>query len=321
MAVIEVSNTKRIAALLGYCKNPEKVGATNCWNLINLENAKRDMAATRKLWGKNGGIQGFHIIQSFAPGEITPQKANRLGLELIKKIAPNFEAVIYTHQNTSHIHNHIVINSVSFLTGKKYHQTNFKGSGKFQSGSVNLSQIKKESDIICMEHGLSVINEKSARTRKSMAERKMEARGERPWKTDLRAAITEASLSCKNLSEMKQKLSKENIEMYIRGQNLSFRFPGQNRNIRGKSLGEDFTKNNIEKSLNLTKQKPTFSGKAWENLKAIRQQMKAENDPTKKAELQKHFQAAKMQVENNRKTFFDNKERKRIYSKEIDRDR
>src|SRR5699024_4541845 len=56
----------------------------------------------------------------FKPDEVTPEKANQVGLELAKKLAPNHEVAVYTHDDTNHVHNHIVINSVNFETGKKY---------------------------------------------------------------------------------------------------------------------------------------------------------------------------------------------------------
>src|SRR5699024_8839801 len=66
------------------------------------------------------GIQAHHVIQSFKPDEVTPEKANQVGLELAEKLAPGHEVAVYTHDDTDHIHNHIVINSVNFETGKKY---------------------------------------------------------------------------------------------------------------------------------------------------------------------------------------------------------
>ncbi|MEJ7530360.1 relaxase/mobilization nuclease domain-containing protein, partial [Staphylococcus hominis] len=72
------------------------------------------------LYGKEDGIQAHTIIQSFKPGEVTPEQCNQLGLELAEKIAPNHQVAVYTHTDTDHIHNHIVINSVDLETGKKF---------------------------------------------------------------------------------------------------------------------------------------------------------------------------------------------------------
>src|SRR5699024_12630035 len=76
----------------------------------DLDYAKSQMKQTRELFSKNDGIQAHHVIQSFKPDEVTPEKANQVGLELAKKLAPNHEVAVYTHDDTNHVHNHIVIN-------------------------------------------------------------------------------------------------------------------------------------------------------------------------------------------------------------------
>src|SRR5699024_12000206 len=87
---------------------------------LDIDYAKSQMKQTRELFSKYDGIQAHHVIQSFKPDEVTPEKANQVGLELAKKLAPNHEVAVYTHDDTNHVHNHIVINSVNFETGKKY---------------------------------------------------------------------------------------------------------------------------------------------------------------------------------------------------------
>src|SRR5699024_12442989 len=82
--------------------------------------AKSQMKQTRELFSKNDGIQAHHVIQSFKPDEVTPEKANQVGLELAKKLAPNHEVADYRHDDTNHAHNHIVITSVNIHTAKKY---------------------------------------------------------------------------------------------------------------------------------------------------------------------------------------------------------
>lgn len=292
IAVIEVSATKSMTKLINYAANPKKVGVISSINIVSCQDvnkARKEMYNTRKSFNKNGGRQGFHVIQSFTGWECTAEEANRIGLELAKKIAGDFECVIYTHTNTGNVHNHIVINSVSFKNGKKFHQTNFK-SGKSKPGSVNLLQIKQESDKLCKENGLSIIDKPFAKVRKSRAERQIIARGEKPWKVDLRAAIDEAKMSTTNFTEFKTKLEKEGIQVVERGKNISFRYPGTKSNVRGKTLGEAYTTTEIIKSLS---QEKIIPGKAFEKMKELRLEMKAENDPAKKAELQKQFNAAK----------------------------
>src|SRR5699024_12473291 len=67
---------------------------------LDIDYAKSQMKQTRELFSKNDGIQAHHVIQSFKPDEVTPEKANQVGLELAKKLAPNHEVAVYTHDDT-----------------------------------------------------------------------------------------------------------------------------------------------------------------------------------------------------------------------------
>ena len=105
---------------IDYAMNREKTEAAVFEDCIGCtcETAFEDMAATKKRFHKTGGVQGYHLIQSFAEGEVTPELAHLIGLELAEQLLKGqFEAVITTHLNTSHYHNHIVFNSVSMEDG------------------------------------------------------------------------------------------------------------------------------------------------------------------------------------------------------------
>src|SRR5699024_8412555 len=117
MAKIQLGTTGSASPLCNYADKRaiEKDG----YNL-DIHYAQTQMKKTRELFSKHDSIQAHHVIQSFQPDEVTPEKANQVGLELAKKLAPNHEVAVYTHDDTDHIHNHIVINSVNFETGKKY---------------------------------------------------------------------------------------------------------------------------------------------------------------------------------------------------------
>ena len=93
----------------------DTIGCTN-------ENAYEDMLTTKKRFHKMGGVEGYHLVQSFAEGEVTPELAHLIGQELADRLLKGqFEVVITTHLNTRHYHNHIVWNSVSMVDGHKYH--------------------------------------------------------------------------------------------------------------------------------------------------------------------------------------------------------
>ena len=94
----------------------DTIGCTN-------ENAYEDMLTTKKRFHKMGGVEGYHLVQSFAEGEVTPELAHLIGQELADRLLKGqFEVVITTHLNTRHYHNHIVWNSVSMVDGHKYHR-------------------------------------------------------------------------------------------------------------------------------------------------------------------------------------------------------
>lgn len=119
------------------------VDGINC----RYETALKSMMDTKKDFGRVDNVLGYHIIQSFAPGEGTPETIHELGKEFARRaFGDRFEVVVATHLNTGCLHNHFVLNSVSYIDGKKYHDNN-----------ESFAVLKKLSDEICREYGLSVI--------------------------------------------------------------------------------------------------------------------------------------------------------------------
>lgn len=112
------------------------------------ETAYIEMQDTKEIWKKKNGILGYHAFQSFKEGEITAEKAHLIGLKLAEELwGDKYEVIVTTHINTNHIHNHFVINSVSFRDGKKYHDSN-----------ETYALLRHTSDSLCQEYGLSVID-------------------------------------------------------------------------------------------------------------------------------------------------------------------
>lgn len=158
-SVKSLSGKNKINRIVKYVKNPSKtnddlISGINC----NVDTCIDEMSYTKSYFNKNKNIQYFHVIQSFKPGEVTPKKAHEVGKELTNNIAKNYECLVVTHIDKEHIHNHIVINSVSYKDGKKY---------QVENGAY---RIKSESDKICAREKLSVI-EKGKRNKevKSMS--------------------------------------------------------------------------------------------------------------------------------------------------------
>lgn len=111
-----------LANTLHYAMNGDKTEGGYFESAINceLERAYADMIATKRRWGKYGKnrVQGYHVIQSFAPGEATPEEAHTMGIEFVQNLlGDRYEAIVTTHLDREHLHNHVVFNSVSFMDG------------------------------------------------------------------------------------------------------------------------------------------------------------------------------------------------------------
>ncbi|RDW20836.1 hypothetical protein CWR48_04580 [Oceanobacillus arenosus] len=234
MATIKLGTTKSANKLINYAeKRAEVKEGVNC----PAEYAKSQMKATRELWGKNDGLQAHHVIQSFKPGEVTSEQANIIGQELAKEMANGHEAVVYTHTDKDHIHNHIVINSVNYENGNKYQA----------HGKDAIENYRAASDKLCKEHNLSVIKEPSAEQRYHLAEYGMAQRGKVSWKDEIRDVIDHEKNHSKNYEDFKGNLQKKyNIEVKERGRNISFKHPDSQRFVRGKTLGLAYERGTLE---------------------------------------------------------------------------
>ena len=122
------------------------VTAINC----SEDNIVQEMMETKRLFDKEDGILGYHAFQSFCEGEVTPELAHKIGIKLAEELwGDRFQVVVTTHLNTNHIHNHFLLNSVSFVDGLKYYN-------KLETYAL----MRQTSDNLCREYGLSVLNEK-----------------------------------------------------------------------------------------------------------------------------------------------------------------
>lgn len=143
-----------------------------------------EMMTTKQQFRKTDGRQFYHFVQSFpAEDGLTPQQVNAIGVEFAQKQFPDFEVVVATHLDTNHLHNHLVVNSVSCKDGKKLHQN-----------AADLQRHRQVNDEICMAHGLQVLEPPKKHTRKKQmrpGEYQAGLRGD-SWKLDLIQAINDA---------------------------------------------------------------------------------------------------------------------------------
>lgn len=152
MAVTKIlAKSMRLDKLINYIRNGDKteegilVSTINC----NVESAAEQMLDTKKRYRRTDGVQAYHIIQAFSPEEISPELAHKLGEDFVEQFLPGYEVVIGTHVDKEHIHNHIAFNSVCLGTGRKYTNTFID----YYQG------IRRISDELCRQHGLSIIME------------------------------------------------------------------------------------------------------------------------------------------------------------------
>lgn len=143
-----------------------------------------EMLTTKQRFRKTDGRQFYHFVQSFSEDDaLTPEEVNAIGIEFAQKQFPEFEVLVATHIDTDHLHNHLVVNSVSCVNGRKLHQN-----------AADLQQHRKASDEICIAHGLSVLEPPQKRSQKKQmrpGEYQAGLRGD-SWKLDLIHTINEA---------------------------------------------------------------------------------------------------------------------------------
>ena len=231
-----------------YVKNPDKtddgryVSAYQC----DQETVNEEFTFTRQMYDRNhskraakSDVIAYQIRQAFAPGEIDPETANKLGYELAMRFTKGkFQFIVATHVDKKHIHNHIIYNSVSLNSKKKFR--NFWGSS---------FALRKVNDIICLEHNLSVIKDPK---RGNHTYGKWLGDHKKPSHRDyLRIAIDEAlARNPRNFDELIRTLKDEyNIEVDTSGKYTKLRGEGQKAFARIRSLGEGYTREDLEKRI------------------------------------------------------------------------
>lgn len=138
-----------LAKVINYSENDKKTNKKMYVTGINcvVPRAYETMMTTKKRFGKLGGNVAYHGYQSFVSGEVTPEEAHKIGIKTAQKMWGNrYEVLVTTHLNTDNIHNHIVVNSVSFVDGKK-----------FENKISDHKLLRQISDEICLNYGKSVI--------------------------------------------------------------------------------------------------------------------------------------------------------------------
>ena len=228
--------------VIDYAVNPDKTEQRlfeSCLNCGGVGTAFADMQATKDKYGKNSGVQGYHLIQSFKPGELTPEQTHAIGVEFAKRLfGDRFEVVIGTHLDKHHLHNHIVVNAVSFQDGKKL-RCNM---------DTYFHQVQQISDDLCREHGLSVITPKGKG--KSHQEWQAHKEGRPTIRSQIRGDIDGLIAKSLNFTTFLDLLKKSGYEVKCSNvKHTAVRPPYSKRFIRLDSLGEQYTDAAIEQRI------------------------------------------------------------------------
>ena len=244
----------RLDNSIRYVMNAEKTvdGATGAVLVDGIncqpETAYRDMMQTKRRWDKvNRPIQGYHLIHSFAPGEVSPEQAQAIGMELTRRlVGDRFEAVVSTHTDHAHVHCHIVFNSVSCTDGKMF-RDNFK---------AYFGDIRGHSNDLSRENDLSVIEPKGKG--KTYAEWNAEKNGKPTVRGLIRQDIDAALADAFTLQSFFEALQKRGYTIK-RGANVkhtAVKPPGSDRFVRLDSLGDGYTEADIRERLNKSRSEP-----------------------------------------------------------------
>ncbi len=204
------------------------VSGVNC----HPATARMEMMAVKKRFGKEEGTVAYHGYQSFAPGEATPEIAHRIGVELAQRLwGDRYQVVVATHlDKENHLHNHFVLNTVSFADGIKFHRT-----------EKDYHEMRSMSDELCREYGLSVIQNPQPRKSKQYGEWRAEQEQRPTWRGLIRSDIDEVIRQSMTERQFFENLHKKGYEVKV-GKDISVRPPGKDRFVRlARNFGEDYT--------------------------------------------------------------------------------
>lgn len=211
------------------------VTGINCDPAIACE----QMSRTKLQFQKMDGILAFHGYQSFAPGEATPETAHAIGVKLAQELwGERFEVVVSTHLDKHHLHNHFVLNSVSFMDGKRYYDN-----------KATYSLMRQTSDRLCREYSLSVIENPEKGKSKHHAEWRAEQEGKPTWRGLIREDVDKAIAASMTFTQFIATMRKQGYEVKTGVKYMAVRPPSKERFARLKTLGDDYAEEAIKQRI------------------------------------------------------------------------
>ena len=237
MAVTKIWKVKdRLDTTIDYAVNGEKteerlyVSGINCMP----DTSYQEMINVKKQFFKTTGIQCFHAVQSFVAGEVTPKEAHEIGIKLAQELwGDKFQVVVTTHLNTDNLHNHFVINSVSFVDGKRFCNT-----------KKDYATMRKISDKLCGEYGLNILKQDKQEEKYNKYE------SSSLYKELMKDSIDYAISNAKDYDEFIKILQDLGYIITDRNNTLSIRREPYKRNTRiERQFGNNYSKEKIFKRI------------------------------------------------------------------------
>lgn len=234
---------KSLEEAVDYAANRDKTESA-CFETglgCTTTSAFEDMRLNTLRWHKETGVQGYHLVQSFAEGEVTPELAHQIGVEFAEQLLlGKYQAIVTTHLNTKHYHNHIVWSAVSLEDGKKYHS----------NSKSYYTEVRALSDALCQKYGLSIIETPEALRGKRQYEKwRAEENNQPTWRTAIRQDVDEAIQQSLTWRQFLSAMECKGYEVHMGRKYPVLRPPGKERFVRFKTLGKNYTPEVIQNRL------------------------------------------------------------------------
>lgn len=212
------------------------VSGINC----SVDNAYKDMLMTKKVYKKERGVLAYHAYQSFEEGEVTPELAHEIGMKLADEMwGDRFEVIVTTHLNTKHYHNHFVINSVSFMDGRKY-----------SDNRESYAELRHISDCLCKEYGLSCLEEKKTKKGLNYDNYYKSSIEKSTYHSIAKSDIDRAIKLAYSYSDFERIMRNMNYDLIYRAGKLSIKKYSYRKNIRVlRAFGEDYSLDRIRERI------------------------------------------------------------------------
>jgi hypothetical protein len=238
MAITKIIAGKgSIQAAVAYILNDKKTDNRILTATLNCEpgHEVQQMLDTKARFpGKSDGVQYYHIIQSFRPGEITPKIALEVAKKFAEEYLSGFEVVIGTHIDRDHIHSHLIFNAVNLETGKKFHSN----TKSYYQG------VRAASDKLCREYGLSVLEQSKCSVKLNYAEWLRQSKGQQTFRSMLEEDLKNAIQDANDLGHFFMLMEHKGYEISY-GKTLGFKLRGQQHFMRPGRRNPMFTEEGI----------------------------------------------------------------------------